>query len=51
MTKRALDLTNGKTHILELTFQEEFKIRVGSLQVKCVRSAELEAELPKLSPA
>jgi serine/threonine protein kinase len=46
--KRALDLDSGQMHILKLVFQEEFKIRVGSLQVKCVRSAEKEGRVLEL---
>ena len=46
--KRALDLDSGRMHILKLVFQEEFKIRVGTLQVKCVRSPEKEGRVLEL---
>lgn len=46
--KRALDLDTGQMHILKLVFREEFKIRVGNLQVKCVRSAEKEGRVLEL---
>ncbi len=43
--KRALDLDTGKMYILKLIFQEEFRVQVGALQVKCVRSAEKEGRV------
>ncbi len=46
--KRALNLHTGKMYILKLGCQEEFKIRVGSLPVRCVRSAEKEGRVLEL---
>ena len=43
--KRASSLESGRTHILKLVFQEEFLVRVGPLQAKCVRSADKEARV------
>lgn len=46
--KRALDLDTGQMHILKLVFQEGFNIRIGNLQVKCVRSGEKEGRVLEL---
>ncbi len=46
--KQALDLNTGKKHILKLVFQEEFRVEVGALRVKCVRSAEKEGRVLEL---
>jgi len=46
--KRALNLNTGQMHILKLAFREEFKIRVGALEVRCVRSAEKEGRVLEL---
>ena len=46
--KRAIDLDTGMMHILKLVFQEEFRVEVGTLQVKCVRSAEKEGRVLEL---
>ncbi|MBI4875390.1 MAG: serine/threonine protein kinase [Acidobacteria bacterium] len=43
--KRAAGLATGKTHILKMVFGEEFKIRVGALEVRCCRSAEKEGRV------
>ena len=43
--KRALELHTGRLYILKLACQEEFKIHVGSREVKCFRSAEKEARV------
>lgn len=43
--KRALSLATGHACILKLTWQEEFRIHVGSHEVKCARSAEKEARV------
>ncbi len=43
--KRALDLNTGKTCILKFVIQEEFRIRVGPMEVHCARSAEKEAQV------
>ncbi len=43
--KRALSLDTGQVRILKLVFSEEFKVRVGTLEVHCVRSAEKEGRV------
>jgi hypothetical protein len=43
--KRALSLRTGQTHILKLVFHEEFKVRIGPLDIKCTRSAEKEGRV------
>lgn len=43
--KRALDLDTGQTQILKLTCQEQFKVHVGKLEVRCFRSEEKEARV------
>ncbi len=43
--KRALSLDTGQVRILKLVFSEEFKVRVGTLEVRCVRSAEKEGRV------
>jgi tRNA A-37 threonylcarbamoyl transferase component Bud32 len=46
--KRVLGLESGRTQILKLVFPEEFRVRVGALEVRCARSAEKEAEVLRL---
>lgn len=46
--KRVLGLESGRTQILKLAFREEFRVRVGSLEVRCARSAEKEADVLRL---
>jgi hypothetical protein len=46
--KRVLGLESGRAQILKLVFPEEFRVRVGSLEVRCARSAEKEAEVLRL---
>lgn len=43
--KRATGLASGKTHILKMVFTEEFKVRVGALEVRCHRSPEKEGRV------
>ncbi len=43
--KRAIDLRTGQAHILKLTIEESFKIRVGAVEVLCVRNPEKEAKV------
>ncbi len=43
--KRAIDLRTGQTHILKLTIEESFKVRVGTTEVLCVRNPEKEAKV------
>jgi serine/threonine protein kinase len=47
--KRAIDLATGETKILKLVFNEEFRIRIGLLRIRCYRSPEKEAELLDLT--
>lgn len=46
--KRALNLDTGRTHILKFVIQEEFRIHVGPLEIRCARSAEKEAQVLQL---
>ena len=46
--KRALALDTGQMHVLKLVFYEEFKVRVGNIQVKCVRNGEKEGRVLEL---
>jgi hypothetical protein len=46
--KRVLALESGRPQILKLVFPEEFRVRVGSLEVRCARSAAKEAEVLRL---
>ena len=46
--KHAIGLATGRTHILKLVFQEEFRIHVGEREVHCRRSAEKEARVLEL---
>ncbi len=46
--KRALALDTGRTHVLKLIFHEEFNVRVGTIQVRCVRSEEKEGRVLQL---
>jgi DNA-binding transcriptional LysR family regulator len=41
--KRALDLETGQKVILKLVFHEDFLVQIGSLKIRCSRSAEKEA--------
>jgi len=43
--KRVIELASGETKILKLVVQEEFKVRLGVLDVRCFRSAEKEGEV------
>ncbi|MGA2149541.1 MAG: hypothetical protein ABSH49_31800 [Bryobacteraceae bacterium] len=43
--KRVLSLDSGRTYILKLSCQEEFKVHVGAHEFKCYRSAEKEAQV------
>lgn len=43
--KRALSLDTGVVHILKMVFVEEFKVRIGTFEVRCVRSAEKEGRV------
>lgn len=43
--KRALSLDTEQVRILKLVFLEEFKVRVGTFEVRCVRSAEKEGRV------
>ncbi len=43
--KRALSLKTGQTYILKLVFHEEFKVRIGPLDIKCTRSEEKEGRV------
>ncbi len=43
--KKCIDLSDGSTKILKLTFQEEFTTRVGQLTVQRFRSPEKEAKV------
>ena len=42
--KRALSLRTGQIYILKLVFHEEFKARIGPLEIKCTRSEEKEGK-------
>ena len=46
--KRALDLNTGRMQVLKLICEEAFRIHVGSLEVRCRRSAEKEAQVLEL---
>jgi len=43
--KRAIDLTDGSTKIMKLTFLERFTARVGELSFECYRSPKKEARI------
>lgn len=43
--KRTISLEDGKTYILKLVFQEQFKIRIGTIEIKCSRSEEKEGRV------
>ncbi len=43
--KRAMDLKTGRMHILKFVIAEEFKARVGPIEVRCTRSPEKEAQV------
>ena len=43
--KRAIDLMDGTTKILKLTFHERFLARVGELHFECFRSPQKEARI------
>lgn len=43
--KRVRSLTTGTLHVLKLAFEEEFKFRIGELQIPCHRSADKESEV------
>jgi serine/threonine protein kinase len=43
--KRALALDTGRRLVLKMVFLEEFSLRIGALQMKCVRSAEKESRV------
>lgn len=47
--KRAVDLATGDTKILKLVFNEEFRIRIGLLRIRCYRNPEKEADLLDLT--
>ena len=47
--KRALNLQTGEMHVLKLTCQEQFRVNVGDLQIRCTRSAEKEAQVLELT--
>jgi serine/threonine protein kinase len=46
--KRALNLNTGTMHILKLVFHEAFKVRVGPLEIRCVRDPEKEGRVLEL---
>jgi hypothetical protein len=46
--KRVVALESGRDQIVKLVFPEEFRVRVGSLEVRCARSAEKEAAVLRL---
>jgi tRNA A-37 threonylcarbamoyl transferase component Bud32 len=46
--KRAISLGSGHVYILKLTCQEEFKIHIGTREIRCFRSAEKEAQVLEL---
>ncbi len=46
--KRAIDLTDGSTKIIKLTFHERFETNIGELRFKCFRSPRKEARILEL---
>jgi hypothetical protein len=43
--KRARSLATGSVHILKLAFDEQFKARIGELEIPCHRSADKESQV------
>ncbi|MEW6366184.1 MAG: serine/threonine-protein kinase [Acidobacteriota bacterium] len=43
--KRAMSLHTGRLHILKLVIREEFKTRIGSVEIRCYRSEEKEGRV------
>jgi hypothetical protein len=46
--KRALSLETGRTYILKLVYHEDFKVRIGALEIRCTRSEEKEGRVLEL---
>jgi hypothetical protein len=46
--KKAVDLTDGSTRIIKLTFHERFEANVGDLRFECFRSPQKEANILEL---
>jgi tRNA A-37 threonylcarbamoyl transferase component Bud32 len=47
--KSTVELSTGKKKLIKWDFQEEFKISIGQLRIKCVRSAEKEGRILELT--